>query len=84
MFDIYRSSHEQTAHGGRDKCLEFIATNYSWLNRSLLQIFISQCTACQLRKSIKISMVSKPMIVLGNFTKLFFMHLSLIFFCLDD
>ncbi|CAF2390213.1 unnamed protein product [Rotaria sp. Silwood2] len=52
MYDIYQASHHQTAHGGRDKCLEYIAANYSWTNRSLLQIFIAQCSACQTRKTV--------------------------------
>ena len=65
MYDVYRTSHHQTAHGDRDKCLEYISANYSWTNRSLLQIFIAQCSACQTRKSVKIKMVSKPIIVLG-------------------
>ena len=67
MFEVYFNSHHQTAHGGRDKCMEFISTNYSWSNRSLLQIFISQCSECQTRKSIKIPSVTKPIIALGIF-----------------
>ena len=66
MYEVYRTSHIQTAHGGRDKCQDHISTNYSWSNRSLLQIFISQCIACQTRKSVKIKTVTKPIIVLGT------------------
>jgi hypothetical protein len=65
MYEVYFDSHHQTAHSGRDKCMEYISANYSWSNRSLLQIFISQCSACQTRKSIKIPSVSKPIIALG-------------------
>ena len=66
MYDVYRTSHIQTAHGGRDKCLEHIAVNYSWANRALLQIFIAHCSSCQIRKSIKTNIVSKPIIALGT------------------
>ncbi|CAF2895221.1 unnamed protein product [Rotaria sp. Silwood2] len=52
MYDIYQTSHHQTAHCGRDKCLGYIAVNYSWTNRSLLQIFIAQCSACQTRRTV--------------------------------
>jgi hypothetical protein len=65
MYKVYFDSHHQTAHSGRDKCMEYISANYSWSNRSLLQIFSSQCSACQTRKSIKIPSVTKPIIALG-------------------
>ena len=65
MYEVYFDSHHQTAHSGRDKCMDYISANYSWSNRSLLQIFISQCSACQTRKSIKIPSVTKPIIALG-------------------
>ena len=41
MYEVYFDSHHRTAHSGRDKCMEHISAHYSWLNRSLLQIFIS-------------------------------------------
>jgi Integrase zinc binding domain len=66
MYEVYQDSHQQTAHSGRDKCQEFISANYSWFDRTLLQIFISQCSACQTRKSIKLHTVTKPIIALGN------------------
>jgi Integrase zinc binding domain len=65
MYEVYFNSHQQTAHSGRDKCLDHIATNYSWSNRSLLQIFLKQCSVCQTRKSVKFPSVSKPIIALG-------------------
>lgn len=65
MFDVYRMCHIQTAHGGRDKCLDYISKNYSWVNRSFLQIYLELCSACQNRKAIKTPIVSKPIIALG-------------------
>lgn len=65
MYDVFQTSHLQTAHGGRDKCQDNISVNFSWSNRPLLQIFISQCNACQTRKSVKIKTVTKPIIALG-------------------
>ena len=65
MYEVYQDSHQQTAHSGRDKCQEYISANYSWLNRTLLQLFIAQCSACQTRKSIKLQSVTKPIIALG-------------------
>ena len=65
MYEVFKTSHEQKAHSGRDKCQDNISVNYSWSNRALLQIFISQWNACQTRKSIKIKTVTKPLIALG-------------------
>ena len=66
MYDVYKKIHIETAHGGRDKCLDNLAVNYSWFNRHLLQIFIKNCTSCQKRKSIEKPMLSKPIIALGK------------------
>ena len=65
MYEVYQDRHKQTAHSGRDKCQEYISANYSWLNRTLLQLFITQCSACQTRKSIKLQSLTKPIIALG-------------------
>jgi hypothetical protein len=66
MYDVYRQIHEETAHGGRDKCLDSLPLNYSRYNRQLLQIFINNCGPCQKRKSIEKPMLSKPIIALGK------------------
>jgi len=66
MYDIFKQIHEETAHGGRDKCMDSLSVNYSWYNRQLLQIFINNCQACQNRQAVKIPIISKPIIELGN------------------
>lgn len=65
MYSVYKATHLQTAHGGRDKCLDCLSENYSWSNRALLEIFLKLCTSCQTRKQVKIPMFSKPIIELG-------------------
>ena len=65
MYSIYYSIHTSTAHGGRDKCLDALAVNYSWYNRRLLEVFLKLCPSCQTRKTVKIPMFSKPIIELG-------------------
>ncbi|CAF4136195.1 unnamed protein product, partial [Adineta steineri] len=69
MYDIYKKIHTETAHGGRDKCLDSLLINYSWFNKDLLQIFLKNCSSCQKRKSILKPMLSKPIIALDYFTK---------------
>jgi hypothetical protein len=66
MYDVFKKIHIEAAHGGRDKCLDNLAVNYSWFNRSLLQIFLKSCSSCQKRKSILKPMLSKPIIALGE------------------
>ena len=66
MYDIFKKIHYETAHAGRDKCLDNLSINYSWYNRDLLQIFLKNCSSCQKRKSIKRPVVSKPIIALGE------------------
>jgi hypothetical protein len=60
MYDAYNNIHIETAHSGREKCLDSITVNYSWFNRHLLQIFLKNCAPCGKRKSIE-----KPIIALG-------------------
>jgi hypothetical protein len=66
MYDIYKKIHTETAHAGRDKCLDYLSVNYSWYNRNILQIFIQNCLSCQRGKSIPKPMLSKPIIALGE------------------
>ncbi len=66
MYDIYKRIHIESAHGGRDKCIDSLIVNYSWYNRDLLQIFIKNCSSCQKRKAILKPMLSKPIIALGE------------------
>jgi hypothetical protein len=66
MYEIFKQIHEETAHGGRDKCMNSLSVNYSWYNRQLMQIFINNCQACQNRQAVKIPMLSKPIIELGK------------------
>jgi hypothetical protein len=66
MYDVFKQIHEETAHGGRDKCMDSLSINYSWCNRQLLQLFINNCQACQQRQSVKIQIISKPIIELGK------------------
>jgi hypothetical protein len=66
MYDVYKSTHLEAAHAGRDKCLDSLAMNYSWYSRHLLQIFIKNCSSCQKRKPLLKPMLSKPIIALGK------------------
>ena len=66
MYDIFKQIHEETAHGGRDKCMDSLSINYSWYNRQLLQIFLKSCQACQERQPVKIPVISKPIMELGK------------------
>ena len=66
MYDVYKRTHIDTAHAGRDECLDYLSMNYSWYNRRLLQILIKNCSSCQKRKPIVKPMLSKPIIALGR------------------
>ena len=65
MYDTYKQIHIQSAHGGRDKCLDSLSMNYSWCNRKLLELFIKNCSSCQKRKP-----VVKPIVALGKYSYL--------------
>ncbi|CAF0929775.1 unnamed protein product [Adineta ricciae] len=69
MYEVYKKIHIETAHAGRDKCLDALSINYSWFNRELLQICLKSCSSCQQRKSIKRPTVSKPIIALEFMTR---------------
>ena len=38
MYDVYKHTHIETAHAGRDKCLDSLSVNYSRYNGTLKKI----------------------------------------------
>lgn len=48
-FDVLLECHRSTGHGGRDKMLFALKNKYN-IFRAAVAIFISLCTACQLKK----------------------------------
>lgn len=49
-FDILRDCHRNTGHGGRDKMLYQLKSKYN-IPRSAVEIFVSLCKECNLKKS---------------------------------
>ncbi|CAF0810356.1 unnamed protein product [Didymodactylos carnosus] len=70
FFNIIGECHTTVAHGGRDKTMAEITANYSWIPTPIVKIFLKHCSACQLRKTVKQPVVSKPIISLGVMTRL--------------
>ncbi|CAF2691319.1 unnamed protein product [Rotaria sp. Silwood2] len=67
---IIFEAHIAVSHGGREKTYSEISSQYSWLPRFCVEIFLKQCLPCQTRKPIKHHVVSKPIISLGIMTRL--------------
>ena len=44
--------------------------HYSWIPRFCIEIFLKPCVSCQIRKSLKQYVLSKPIISLGVMTRL--------------
>ncbi|CAF1366379.1 unnamed protein product, partial [Didymodactylos carnosus] len=70
LFNIVSESHIAVSHGGRDKTFSEICSHYSFVPRVVVEIFLKQCTSCQVRKPIKQHVVAKPIISLGVLTRL--------------
>ncbi|CAF0983467.1 unnamed protein product [Didymodactylos carnosus] len=70
FFNVMKECHLNVSHGGRTKTLNEINSHYSWVPRAVVEIFLRHCLPCQLRKPLKQSVVSKPIISLGVMTRL--------------
>ncbi|CAF1150067.1 unnamed protein product [Didymodactylos carnosus] len=69
FYHILHETHEQTGHGGRDKVRYEISQHYSWIPSKAIDIFLSGCVACQVRKPVKNHVVPKAIISLGFMTR---------------
>ena len=47
MFDIFRSSHIATGHGGRDRMLKEVKKKYANISVQAIELFKSLCIQCQ-------------------------------------
>ena len=70
FYKIIHDAHIAVAHGGREKTYSEIVSQYSWLPRYYIEIFLKQCLPCQTRKPIKHHVTSKPIISLGVMRRL--------------
>lgn len=50
MFDIVRSSHIATGHGGRDLMLKEVKKKYANISVQTIELFKSLCTQCQQKR----------------------------------
>ncbi len=70
FYNVINGAHAAVSHGGREKTYFELNSQYSWIPRFCVEIFLKQCLPCQTRKPIKQHVVSKPIISLGVMTRL--------------
>ena len=70
FYKIMHEEHIAVVHGGYEKTYSEIVSQYSWLPRYCIEIFLKQFLPCQTRKPIKHHSTSKPIISLGVKTRL--------------
>ncbi|CAF1429135.1 unnamed protein product [Rotaria sordida] len=70
FYNVITEAHHTVSHGGREKTSFELNSQYSWIPRFCIDIFLKQCIACQTRKPIKQHIPSKPIISLGVMTRL--------------
>ncbi|CAF4153491.1 unnamed protein product [Rotaria sp. Silwood2] len=73
--DAYSSTfvywaHAAVSHGGGEKTYFELNSQYSWIPRFCVEIFLKQCLPCQTRKPLKQHVISKPIISLGVMARL--------------
>ncbi|CAF1078316.1 unnamed protein product [Didymodactylos carnosus] len=64
------SGVEITGHGDRDKMRHEINQYYFWIPSKVVDIFLSTCIACQVRKPLKSHIVSTSIVPIGSLTRL--------------
>ncbi|CAF3196073.1 unnamed protein product [Rotaria socialis] len=70
FYNVINEAHTNVSHGGREKTSSELNSQYSWIPRFCIEIFLKQCIPCQTRKPIKQHVASKPIISLGVMTRL--------------
>jgi len=70
FYNVINQAHTAVSHGGRTKTYFELNSQYSWIPRFCVEIFLKQCLPCQTRKPLKQHVVSKPIISLGVMTRL--------------
>jgi hypothetical protein len=70
FYNVITEAHKNVSHGGHEKTSFELNSQYSWVPRFCIEIFLKQCIPCQTRKPIKQHVVSKPIISLGVMTRL--------------
>jgi transposase InsO family protein len=70
FYNVINEAHTTVSHGGREKTSFELNSQYSWIPRFCIEIFLKQCVPCQTRKPLKYQLPSKPIISLGVMTRL--------------
>lgn len=58
IYDIISYYHVVSGHGGRDRTMDAVRDNYSWIPKELVAQFVRQCPTCVLKKTGNIEMAS--------------------------
>ncbi|CAF4558114.1 unnamed protein product [Rotaria sp. Silwood2] len=69
-YTVLNDVHEKTGHGSRDKMRHEVSQHYYWIPSTIIDLYLTCCVACQLRKSVKSHVVSTAIISLGFLTRL--------------
>ncbi|CAF3193160.1 unnamed protein product [Rotaria sp. Silwood2] len=69
-FTILKNVQIKTGHGFRDKMRHEIGQHHYWIPSVVIDIFLSCCVACQLRKPVKNHVQSAAIVSLGFLTRL--------------
>ncbi|CAF4522606.1 unnamed protein product [Didymodactylos carnosus] len=70
FYTVISEYHQNISHSGRQKMLAEISSQYSWIPKFVVEIFLKHCFACQVRKPVKQQVVSKSIISLGVMNRL--------------
>lgn len=63
IYDILKSAHMDTGHGGRDTMRKRISTRFHNITIAHISVFISLCEECQLKRSrVQKSIVVRPIL----------------------
>ena len=70
FYNVISEAHINASQGGREKTYSEIISQYSWIPRFCIEIFLKQCIPCQTRKPVKHHIAPKPIISLGVTTRM--------------
>ena len=68
IFNTIFQCHQRVGHSGHTRTYDEVKSNYSWIPRVAIELFLQTCQGCQVRVPLKKPKSAKPIISLGFLT----------------
>ena len=76
VVQISKEAHAKSGHGGRGKMIHEIAQHSDWIPSKIIDTFLPACVSCQVRKPLKLHVVSNAIVSFGFLGRLQIDHID--------